>query len=72
MTLSDRIARAITLLEANGYRVTKKVPRGAPRRVDRAAIRDLVKKNPAITNAEGAAIVGCSADMFAKVRGNRA
>lgn len=72
MTLAERIARAITLLEANGYRVTKIVPRGRPPTVDRAAIRALVAKNPEITNAEGAAIVGCSADMFAKVRGNRA
>lgn len=71
-SLEVRITRAITLLEANGYKVTKKAPRGAPRRVDRAAILALVKKNPEITNAEGAAIIGCSPDMFAKVRGNRA
>lgn len=71
MTISERIARAIALLEANGYRVTKPAPRGRPPTVDRAAIAALVAKNPEITNAEGASIVGCSPDMFAKVRGGR-
>lgn len=68
MTLADRIARAITLLEANGYKVTKKVPRGKPRTVDREAIAALLSRNPGITNAEGAALVGCSVDAFSKIR----
>ncbi len=68
MTVADRIARAIALLEAHGYRVTKKAQRGKPRTVDRAAIAALLARNPSITNAEGAAIVGCSVDAFSKIR----
>lgn len=71
MATGKNITAAIALLESSGYKVTKVVPRGKPRTVDRAAIAELVAKHPEITNAEGAAIVGCSPDMFAKVRAGR-
>lgn len=67
-SLTERIARAIALLEANGYKVTKKAPRGKPRTVNREAIAALLARNPGITNVEGAAIVGCSVDAFSKIR----
>ncbi len=71
MTLADRIARAIELLESNGYRVAKRGQRGRPREIDRDAISRLIAERPDITNAEGGAIVGCSPAMFAKVRNGR-
>lgn len=67
-SLEVRIARAIALLEANGYKVTKKNPRGKPRTVDRSAIAALLARKPGITNVEGAAAVGCSVDAFSKIR----
>lgn len=71
MTTEKRIAAAITLLESHGYRVTKPAKRGRAKTIDRQAVVDLVARNPEITNAEGAAIIGCSPDGFAKVRAGR-
>lgn len=62
MTLADRIARAIELLEANGYRVTllraRGRPEGAGRRIDRETVKRLSSEG--MTNADIATELGCA------------